>query len=154
MDRNLQIWFMVLVVATTVSVAMQVGILVAVVYGLRRLHAKIKEIEAMVRSHASMIGEMSTDIRETVRSIKSVTNNVAELSVRIKSTVDETADVYGRQLRRADRVLGDVAARVERISDYVEHGVVRPLREIQAISAALRAALSVFFRRGGATETR
>ncbi|HMD99445.1 MAG TPA: hypothetical protein VKM93_19220 [Terriglobia bacterium] len=70
MDRNLQIWFMVLVVVTTLSVAMQ------------------------------------------------------------------------------------VAARVERISECVEHGVVRPLREAQAISAAPRAALSVFFRRGSATETR
>jgi methyl-accepting chemotaxis protein len=154
MDRNLQIWFMVLVVVTTVSVAMQVGILVAVVYGLGRLRAKIKEIEAMIRSHASMIGELSANIRETVRSIKSVTNNVAEFSARIKGTVDETVEVYGRQLRRADQMIGEVAARVERIGDYVEHGVIRPLREIQAISAALRAALRVFFRRGSATETR
>jgi methyl-accepting chemotaxis protein len=153
MDRNLQAWFMVLVVATTVSVAMQLGILVAVVYGLRRLHAKIKDIEAILRSHASMIGEVATDVRETVRSIKSVTNNVVELSGRIKSTVDETAEVYGRQLRRVDRVIGNVAAGVDRVSDYVENGVIRPLREIQAVSAALRSALSVFFRSGRNTET-
>jgi methyl-accepting chemotaxis protein len=139
---------MILVVVTTVSVAMQLGILVAVVYSLRRLRAKIKEIEAIMRSHASMIGEIATDVRETVRSIRSVTDNVVELSGRIKSTVDETAEVYGRQLRRVDRVIGDVAARVDRIGHCVEDGVIRPVREIQSISAALRSALSVFFRRG------
>ncbi len=86
---------MVLVVVTTLSVVMQLGILVAVAYGLRWFQGKIKEIEAVVRSHASMVSGISIDVRETVRNVKSVTNNVAELSERIKSTVDETAGYMG-----------------------------------------------------------
>jgi hypothetical protein len=41
---------MVFVAATTLSVAIQLSMVAAVFYGLRRLPAKIKEIEGMARS--------------------------------------------------------------------------------------------------------
>ena len=120
MDRNIQTWFMVLVVATTVSVVIQIGLGVAVLWGLGRLRAKIKEIGAIGRSHGLTAGEMVTVLRETLGSLKRVAHNAAELSERVKSTADEAAEVSGRLLIRADQVIDDAATRVERISDTVE----------------------------------
>ena len=146
MDHNIQTWFMVLVVATTVSVVIQIGLGAALLWGLRRVRAKIKEIEAIGRSHGFTAGEMATVLRETSDSLKRVAHNAAELSERIKSTVDEAAEVSRRALIRADQVIADAAARVERISETVERGIVQPVREIQPVVAALRTMLRVYFR--------
>jgi hypothetical protein len=61
--------------------------------------------------------------------------------------VNEAADVSRRLFVRADHVIDDAVTRVERISDTVEHGIARPVRELQAILAALQAMLSIFLRR-------
>jgi methyl-accepting chemotaxis protein len=147
MEHNGQTWFMVFVAATTLSVAIQLGMVAAFFFGLRRLYAKIKQIEGMARSHGPAIGKMAADLREALVSFKRVTNNAAEISQRIKSTVNGAADVSGRLFIRADHVIDDAVTRVERISDTIEHGIARPVRKIQAILAALRAMLNVFLRR-------
>jgi methyl-accepting chemotaxis protein len=108
-------------------------------FGLRRLHAKIKEIEGRARSHGPTVAKMAADLGEALGSLKRVTNNVAEISQRIKSTVNGAADLSGRLFIGADHVIDDAVTRVERISDTVEHGIARPVRELQAILAALRA---------------
>jgi methyl-accepting chemotaxis protein len=108
-------------------------------FGLRRLHAKIKEIEGRARSHGPTVAKMAADLGEALGSLKRVTNNVAETSQRIKSTVNGAADLSGRLFIGADHVIDDAVTRVEPISDTVEHGIARPVRELQAILAALRA---------------
>jgi ABC-type transporter Mla subunit MlaD len=128
-------------------VAIELGMVAAVFYGLRRFQAKIKAIEGMARSYGPTVDKMVADLREALGSLKRVINNAAEISERTKSTVNDAADVSGRLFKRVDHVIDDAVTRVERISDTVELGFARPVREIQAILAALRAMLSVFLRR-------
>jgi hypothetical protein len=146
MDRNIQTWFMVLVVATTVSVVIQISLGVVVLWGLNRLRAKSKEIEAIGCSHGITASEIAIVLRETLGSLQRVANNAADLSERIKSTVDEAAEVSERLLIHADQVIDATATRVERISDTIERGIVQPVREIQPVLAGLRAMLGVYFR--------
>jgi hypothetical protein len=116
-------------------------------FGLRRLHAKIKEMEGIARSHGPTVAKMAADLGKALGSLKRVTNNAAEISQSIKNTVNEDADVSGSLFVRTDHVIDDAVRRVERISDTVEHGNARPVRELQAILATLRAMLSIFLRR-------
>jgi hypothetical protein len=51
MERNSQTWFVVFVAATTLSVAIELGMVSAVFYGLRRFQATIKAIEGVARSY-------------------------------------------------------------------------------------------------------
>jgi outer membrane protein assembly factor BamA len=81
-----------------------------------------------------------------VNSINRAARDTADLIEQIKPVVEDAASVSHRQLARADQVLSDVLTRVEAISENVEKGIVQPAREIQAISAALRRGLAVFFR--------
>jgi hypothetical protein len=78
---------MVFVAATTLSVAIQLSMVAAVFYGLRRLPAKIKEIEGMARSFGPPVGKMAADLRKALGSLKRVTNtnNAAELSEHISA---------------------------------------------------------------------
>jgi methyl-accepting chemotaxis protein len=147
MERSGQTWFMVFVAATTLSVAIQLGMVAAVFFGLRRLHAKIKEIEGRARSHGPTVAKMAADLGEALGSLKRVTNNVAEISQRIKSTVNGAADLSGRLFIGADHVIDDAVTRVERISDTVEHGIARPVRELQANWRHYGLMLSIFLRR-------
>jgi hypothetical protein len=78
---------MVFVAATTLSVAIQLSMVAAVFYGLRRLPAKIKEIEGMARSYGPPVGKMAADLRKALGSLKRVTNtnNAAEVSEHISA---------------------------------------------------------------------
>src|SRR6185295_2049688 len=76
-------------------------------------------------------------------------DNAVEVSERIKGIVNETAETSRKHWGRIDRVIGDLLTRLERISQSFEAGVAKPIRETQAISAGLRAALGAFVRRRG-----
>ncbi len=144
MDRDLRIWFIVFVAATVVSVTLQLIHLVALCYVARRLQAKVKEIEQRAQSQGSLLQEYRTTAHEILGALKRSVDNAAEVSERIKGIVNEAAQTSQRQWERTDRVIGDVLTRLESISQSLEAGVAKPIRETQAIGAGLRAALGAF----------
>ena len=145
MDRDLDIWVIVVAAASTAAVLIQFGFLLALFWGIRRLHVKIKGIRSTASASGSGLQEWVTTLREASVAINRVAKNTADLTERIKPVVDEAVGVSHRQLTRADQVLTDVLTRVERISAYVEQVIVQPAAEIRAFAAAVRAALRAFF---------
>src|SRR6185503_5597759 len=133
-------WFIVFVVATVVSVTIQLIHLVALCYVARRLQAKLKEFELRAQSQVSLVQEYRTTTHEILDALKRSVDNAAEVSERVKGIVNEAALTSQRQWDRTDRVIGDVLTRLERIGQSFEAGVAKPIRETQAISAGLRAA--------------
>ena len=91
MDRDLQIWFIVFVAATAISVTLQLIQLVALCYVARRLQAKVKEIEQRVQSQGSLLQEYRTTAHEILDALKRSVDNAAEVSERIKGIVNEAA---------------------------------------------------------------
>ena len=147
MERDLDVWFVVVAAAATMAVLLQLGFLLALFFALRRVSAKIKEIRATSGVRALALRDLVITAHEAVNNINRIAKNTADLTERIEPVVEEAAGVSHRQLARADKVLGDVFTHIERISRYVEQDVVQPAREIHALSAAVRSALAVFFRR-------
>jgi methyl-accepting chemotaxis protein len=146
MDHHLEVWVTVVAAAATLAVLIQLGFLVALLFGMQRLRAKIKETQAAASSRGPNLRELATTAKETLDSINRVARNTAELTERIKTVADDASEVSRRQLARADKVVGDVLTRVERVSDHVEDSILKPVREIQAVVAAIRYTLAVFFR--------
>src|SRR5690349_14214319 len=149
MDHDLKIWFIVFVVATVLSVTIQLIHLVALCHIARRLQAKVKEIEGRAQSQGSLVQEYRTTARETLEAFKRSADNAVEVTERIKGMVSEAAEASQKHWARTDRVIGDVLTRLEKISQSFEVGVAKPIRETQAIGAGLRAALGAFVRRRG-----
>jgi hypothetical protein len=145
MDRDLDIWVVVVAAASTAAVLIQFGFLLALFLGIRRLRVKMKGIRSTASASGSGVQEWVTTLREASVAINRVAKNTVDLTERIKPVVDEAVGVVHRQLVRADQVLTDVLTRVERISAYVEEVIVQPAGEIRAFAAAVRAALTVFF---------
>ena len=151
MDHDLKMWFIVFVVATVVSVTIQLIHLIALCYVARRLQAKLKEFEQRAQSQVSLVQEYRTTAREVLETLKRSLDNAVELSERVKGIVNDAADASLKQWERTDRVIGDVLTRLERISQSLEAGVAKPIRETQAISAGLRAAFGAFVGHRGRT---
>ena len=97
MDRDLQIWFIVFVAATVVSVTIQLIHLVALCYVARRLQAKVKEIERRAQSQGSLLQEYRTTAREILDAFKRSVDNAVEVSERIKGIVNEAAEASQKQ---------------------------------------------------------
>ena len=151
MDHDLKMWFIVFVVATVVSVTIQLIHLVAVWYVARRLQAKLKEFELGAQSQVSLVEEYRTTACEILEALKRSLDNAVELTERVKGIVSDAADASLKQWERTDRVMGDVFIRLERISLAFEAGVTKPIRETQAISAGLRAGFGAFVGHRGRT---
>ena len=146
MDRDLNVWVIVVAAAATIAVLLQLAFVVGLLFGIRRLSAKMKELRAKSSSRGPALRELLTTAREALENINRAAKNTADITERIKPVVEDAASVSRRQLARADKVLGEVLTRVERISDFVEQDIVQPAREIHALSAAVRSTLAVFFR--------
>ena len=121
------------------SVTIQLGILLGLFLGVRRLRAKVKEILAASSSKRPSLAELAATAREALETINRVAKNTVEIIERIKPLVNEATSVSRSQLARADQVLGDLLRQLETISQHIERGV----REIQAILAGVRSALAV-----------
>ena len=152
MERDLQIWFIVFVVATALSATLQLVQLVVLGFVARRLQAKLKEIERQTQAEGSLLDQYRTAAREFVDTVKRSAENVAEVSERIKGIVNEAAEASHKQWERTDRVIDGVLTRLETVSQSFEDGVARPIRETHAIAAGVRAALGTLLGRGSKAE--
>lgn len=148
MDHDLDIWCLIVAAAATLAVLLQLGLVIALFFGTRRFRTKLSAMRAESSSGTLPLLDLVSTARQALENINRVAKNTAELTERIKPVVVEATDVSHRQLARADRVLGDVLTRVDRISRDVEQAIVLPAREILALSAAVRSAFTVFFQRG------
>src|SRR5215470_7827693 len=114
MDHDLDVWFIVVAPTASIAVLLQLGFLIGLLFGMRRLSAKIKELRTKSSSGGPAFGELVTTARNALESINRVAKNTADITERIKPVVEEAASVSHRQLARADKVLGEMLTRVER----------------------------------------
>ncbi len=154
MDRDLQVWLIVLMAVMAISVTIQLGILAALFLGVLRATAKIREVYAISKSRGAGLPEMATRAVETMEAINRVAKDTAEVAERIKPALDEAAGLSRKRLAHADQVVGGVLTRVDRVSQHVEETVIRPVREIQALMAGLLSALSALLGQENASKKR
>ncbi|HEX5413890.1 MAG TPA: hypothetical protein VFZ27_18760 [Terriglobia bacterium] len=147
MNYDMHVWFIIFVLAVVVSVAMQAIVLLAVLFGIARLYAKVKQIEAKLLYHAAVITDLTTKARDAVDVLMRIGHNVADISDQARSVADLAGDVSRKQLGYADQVATDVLTGVEQLSGSIEKGISEPAREFRAISVGLRTALTLLFHR-------
>ncbi len=159
MDQNLLIIIAVFVFVAAIALCIQAGLLFGIYRSARTLEEKtsplIPKIDALVESSRVAVEDSRTKIHEiTVK-----TNDVLDMTRKQLARVDEILeDATGRarvQLDRAEMVLDDTMHRAHETVALVHNGIMKPLREIQGVSAGLRAALNYLMRgrNGGAPAT-
>jgi hypothetical protein len=156
MDNNLLIIMAVFVFVAAIALCIQAGLLYGIYRSARSLEQKttalLPKVDALVDTSRSAI----EDSRKQIHEITVKTNDILDVTRKQLSRVDEVLeDAAGRarvQLDRAEMVLDDTMSRAHETVALVHSGIMKPLREIQGVTAGIKAALNYFMRgrNGGA----
>ena len=151
MDQSLLIILAVFVFISAIALCIQAGLLFAMFKTARNLEEKtmplIPKLDALVESSREAVEES----RQQIHEISVKTSEVLDVTRKQLARVDEVLeDAAGRarvQMDRAEMVLDDTMTRAQETVAVVHQSIMKPLREIQGVTAGIRAALN-FLARG------
>lgn len=110
---------------------------------------------ANITAKASEIASKASDFMTRANEIAEKANDVVESGkvqmARLDTVVADASSRARVQLERAELVVDDTMTRVHQTVTAVHNGVVRPVREIQGVTAGIRAAVQHFLRGGRPT---
>jgi uncharacterized protein YoxC len=132
MERDLQIWLIIVFLA--ILIAIQVFVIAFLIRVLNLL--KPTPGSAGVR-------DIAVKVVETMEALNRTTKTTNEFLTQIRPTVEQAVNISRRQLSHADQVIGEVLNNVERINQAVREfaaAVSVSFSEAHAISAGVRSA--------------
>jgi len=110
---------------------------------------------ADITTRASEIATKASDFMTKANEIAAKASEVVESGqvqmARIDAVVADASNRARVQLERAELVVDDTMTRVHETVTAVHNGVLRPVREIQGVTAGIRAAVQHFLRGGRPT---
>lgn len=151
MDEHLLLIIIaVFVFVASVAMCIQAGFLFGIYRAARALEEKaiplIPKMDALVESSRVAID----DSRRQIHEITAKTSDILDITRKQLARVDEVLeDASGRarvQFDRAEMVLDDAMTRTQETVAIVHSGIMKPLREIQGVTAGVRAALNFLMR--------
>jgi hypothetical protein len=142
----------IFIAVTTIAVAIQAGILVALYVAVRksteRMEALATEVKSRVLPTVETVQNMLVELRPK---IDVISVNVAESSNlvrnqlgRLDATLTDALDRTRLQVIRADELLNRTMDRVEETSEVVHKTVLSPLRQVNGLMAAISTGVDVF----------
>lgn len=145
-------WLEVYVVVIGLAVVLQLGVLIGLYLSFLKLRVKVEVL--MDRDLQPLLAGARSLVESTRREVDRLSDTLQELSesarvqmVKVDQVMSEATDRAHLELIRVDQLVADTLDRMERTADYIERSLVRPVRELQAILYAIRAALDYLFGR-------
>ena len=128
-DWNL-VFLGVIAAATLIMALIQIGMIVVAAGVAKKAQAAVAGAQdALAKAQETM-----TAVREDIRPLITKANAIAD-------EASKTAALATAQAQKVDRMVTDLAARVDETSSLVQQAIVTPAREGIAILAAVRATL-------------
>lgn len=153
MDQEFLLVIMAVFVAVAaIAMVIQVGFLFGMYKSARKLQETTSRLapkmEAVAESSLATIQENRVRLAE----ITSKTNEILDITRRqLEQVEDLLGDAASRartQMDRAEMVIDDAMERAQSTVAMVHSGIMKPIREINAVAAGLKAAIQ-FLMRGG-----
>jgi hypothetical protein len=149
MDDTLLKFF---IAVTTIAVAVQAGILVALYVAVRKSSERMEALATEVKTKVLPTVETAQSMLEELRpKIDVISTNFAESSDmlrnqlgRLDATVTDALDRARLQVIRADELLNRTMDKVEETSEVVHKTVISPLRQVNGLMAAISTGVDVF----------
>jgi hypothetical protein len=127
-----EVFLGVIALATFTMAAIQVGVLV---YGL-----------SVARRVNQLLGQVERELKPLAESVNTIARDAARIS-----------SLAAGQVERVDRLVTDLATRIDQTASTVQNAILKPLREGAAIMSGVKAVIDVFREltgRPGATRAR
>lgn len=152
MDETLLIILAVFVFISAIALCIQAGLLFAVYKATRNMEEKamplIPKLDALVESSRAAVEESRTQIHEISVRTSEVLDSTRKQLARVDEVMEDAAARAKVQMDRAELVLDDAMNRTQETVAVVHRSIMKPLREVQGVTAGIRAALSFLSRRG------
>jgi uncharacterized protein YoxC len=140
----------------------QTILLLVLVIGIRQWLKKTSATVEQVSRNLEPILQTSRELLvETREKISAVTSNLSQISqlakdqmVRLDGLVKDTTERAQMQVVRLDHMVGETMNRVEETSEAIQRGVLKPVHEVSAVLAGVRASMEFFFNRNRKTVER
>jgi flagellar biosynthesis protein FliQ len=149
----------VFVAVSAVALCIQAGLLFGIYKAARTIQEQTASVLPQVRT---VLGKAEATIDESRKHVTDITEKAAEIArktnelldagkaqmVKIDAVVTDASARAKVQLERAEMVVDDTMNRVHHSVTSVHAGIVKPVREIQAVAAGVSAAVQHFLRGG------
>ena len=143
----------ILLIEIGIVAIVQAVVLIGMFMTVRKSTAKMESLAEELQKRTLPVVDAANAMLQTVRpQVEGIVSNLAETSVLLKDQVtriDETVtDVIDRtrlQVVRADEVISRTMDKVETTTDFVQHTVISPVRQIAGVLQALNIGVNVLF---------
>jgi hypothetical protein len=153
MDEHLLLVIMAVFVAVaSVALVIQACMLFGIYRASRAVQQNVDRLtpkmEALMESSKTAIDDSRTQITAITTRANDVLDATRKQIARVDDLLSDAVVRTRRQMDHAELVLDDALDRAQKTITLVHGGVVRPIREINAVATGLRAAFH-FLMRGG-----
>jgi hypothetical protein len=149
-QQSLLIIMAAFVVISAIALCIQAGFLFAIFKAIRTMEARtaplIPKLDALVDTSRGAIEESRVQIHEIAEKTNDILDSTRKQLARVDEVMEDAASRARVQMDRAEMVLDDTMNRAQETVALVHTGIMKPLREIQGVSAAVRAALNFLMR--------
>lgn len=152
MDQQTLLYIMTAFVAlAAVAMVAQAVAIIGLYKGMKateeRLAAVLPKVEKLVETSQATIEQGRVQILEITKRTTEILDSARTQLNRVDEVLADAALRARVQLERAESIIDDTLSRAQQTVGLVHSGVMRPLREIQGITAGVKAALG-FIARG------
>lgn len=140
------------VIVAAIALVMQAVMLQSVRKSARAVEECITKlapkVEALAESSRAAIDEGRASMAEITERTKEILDTTRRQLTRVEDVLEDAADRARVQLDRAEMVVDDAMDRAQETIAVVHGGIMKPIREINAVAAGVRAAIHYFMRGG------
>ena len=148
MDPTQSLVITVFVAVASLALVIQAGVFLAIYRTTRTLNQKVAAVLPKVENLLETSQKTVEEGRKQMSEITAKTGEILESTRRqlaaLESVVTEASEKARVQLERAELVLDDAMSRTHETFAVVHNGVMKPLREINAVAAGIRTAIRYF----------
>ena len=151
----MQTLLIVFIVVTALAVVIQAGVLVSLYISVKKTSSRVESIAGELQQRAAPALDAATAILNNSRgNLQTLTENLAATSTslrnqveRVETTMGDIIDRTRLQVIRADEMVSRTLDRVEETSEFVQHTVISPVKQLAGLVSGLTVGLDAFFRR-------
>lgn len=155
MNSGLLIVLIALVALMTAIFVWQTLILYGMARSLKRVGARLENLLAetertlpgLLRDIQTMVTETRGKLEITASNLVEVTSLIRDQAQRADEFVAEVSDRLRLQIVRVESVIAGIADRIDRTTDSLQRGVLRPMQDVNALFQGFRTGLDFFLRR-------
>ncbi|MGB9104620.1 MAG: hypothetical protein WCC59_07680 [Terriglobales bacterium] len=147
--------FTVLLIEIGVALALQIGILLAILFTVKKSSARMQALAEEVQRRAlptldaaqSLLATTKPKIEELIANATATSATIRSQVERLDATVGDVIDRTRLHVIRADELVTRTMDRVEETTDLVHHTVISPVRQVAGLVQGLTAGLGALLGR-------